>query len=93
MGFVGWKHTPFFFEGFEDGEGAGEIIESPIIDTEVALQVGAVGFDLSETFGNGERFLEVGLGLFVLAEMAGEIAEFVIGDRKVALQVGAVGFG
>lgn len=44
MGFVGRKHTAFFFEGFEDGEGAGEIVESRIRDEEVTLQVGAVGF-------------------------------------------------
>ena len=59
----------------------------------LALEVGAVGFGFGEAFEDGERFLEIGLGVFVLAEPAGEIAKPIVGNAEVALKVGAVGFG
>ena len=37
-----------FFEGFEDGQGVGEIFDSPVKGEEVALEVGAIGFGLGE---------------------------------------------
>ncbi len=62
MGFVGGEHAAVVFEGFEDGEGAGEIAEFVVGDEEVALEIGAVRFGLGEAFADGEGFLEVGLG-------------------------------
>ncbi len=91
--FVSWEHVTVFFEGFEDEQGAGEVVKIPMGDEEVTLEVGAVGFGVSEVFANGERFLEIGLGYFDLAEVSGEIAELAVGNGKVTLEVGLVGFG
>jgi hypothetical protein len=40
--FVSGEQTAIFFEGFEDTEGAGEIVASPVGGREVAQEVGAV---------------------------------------------------
>ncbi len=60
-GFVGGEQTADFFEGFEDGEGAGRIVDGPVGVGEVTLAIGAVRFGLGETLGDGEVFFEVGL--------------------------------
>jgi hypothetical protein len=46
--FVSGEPAAVFFEGFEDGQGAGEIFDSPVKGEEVALEVGAIGFGLGE---------------------------------------------
>lgn len=61
-GFVDGEQAAIVFEVFEDGEGAREVAEFVVGEEEVALEIGAAGFGLGEAFGDGERFLEVGLG-------------------------------
>ena len=77
-GFVGGEHAAFVFEGFEDGEGAGEIAEFVVGDGDVALEVGAVRFGFIKAFGDGE-VLGVGIACGVaLSEGAIEVAHCVV---------------